>query len=134
MTDLSMHLKILLPSQIFADVDGVSRMVADGSEGSFGILPHRLDCVAALTPGIFMYEVGTAGETYVAVDQGMLVKTGREVLVSVRRAIAGKDLNYLRAAMTDEFLTLDESEQSARLVSEKLESGFLSSLARAHHG
>ncbi|MEO8053103.1 MAG: F0F1 ATP synthase subunit epsilon, partial [Acidobacteriota bacterium] len=50
------NLKILLPFQIFAEKSGVSRIVAETSEGSFGLLPHRLDCVAALTPGILIYE------------------------------------------------------------------------------
>jgi len=127
-----MHLKILLPSQIFAELDGVSRIVVETSAGFFGILPHRLDGIAAMVPSIFMYEIGAEGETYIAVDQGMLVKAGREVLVSVRRAIGGKDLGQLKTAMEQEFLTLDESEQSVRTATENLESGFLSRLARAH--
>jgi len=128
-----MHLKILLPSQVFADVDGVSRMVADTSDGSFGLLPHRLDCVAAMVPGILTYEISAEGESYVAVDQGMLVKSGCDVLVSVRRAIGGKDLSQLHAMMKREFQTLDESEKDARAASDKLESGFLSSFVRARH-
>ena len=132
MSSLFMHLKILLPSQIFAELDGVSRIVVETSAGFFGILPHRLDGIAAMVPGIFMYEIGAEGETYIAVDQGMLVKAGREVLVSVRRAIGGKDLGQLKTAMEQEFLTLDESEQSVRTATENLESGFLSRLARAH--
>jgi F-type H+-transporting ATPase subunit epsilon len=66
------------------------------AEGSFGLLPHRLDCVAALAPGILIYETEAEGEVYVAVDEGVLVKTGPDVLVSVRRAIRGTDLGQLR--------------------------------------
>jgi F-type H+-transporting ATPase subunit epsilon len=51
-----MNLKVLLPFQVFAEKADVSRIVASTSAGSFGILPHRLDCVAALTPGILVYE------------------------------------------------------------------------------
>ena len=51
-----MNLKVLLPFQIFAEKTGVSRIVAETREGSFGLLPHRLDCVAALAPGILTYE------------------------------------------------------------------------------
>ena len=81
-----MNLKILLPFQIFAEKTGVSRIVAETREGSFGLLPHRLDCVAALAPGILIYETEAEGEVFVAVDEGVLVKTGPDVLVSVRRA------------------------------------------------
>ena len=82
-----MKLKVLLPFRIFAEKTDVSRIVAETHEGSFGLLPHRRDCVAALAPGILIYENEAEGEVYVAVDEGVLVKTGLNVLVSVRRAI-----------------------------------------------
>jgi F-type H+-transporting ATPase subunit epsilon len=128
-----MNLKILLPFQIFAEKTEVSRIVAETQEGSFGILPQRLDCVAALVPGILIYETAADGEVFVAVDEGILVKTGAEVLVSVRRALSGTDLGQLRAAVEQEFLTLDEREQSVRTVMAKLESGFLRRLANFQH-
>jgi F-type H+-transporting ATPase subunit epsilon len=128
-----MHLKVLLPFQIFADKIDVSRIVAETREGSFGLLPHRLDCVAALAPGILIYQTESDGEVLVAVDEGVLVKTGPDVLVSVRRAIGGTDLGQLRDAVEKEFLTLDEHEQSVRLVVAKLETGFLRRFANLQH-
>lgn len=120
-----MNLKVLLPYRIFVEKTGVSRIVAETAAGSFGILPHRLDCVAALVPGILVFETAAEGETYVAVDEGVLVKAGVDVLVSVRNAIAGTDLRKLRAEVEQEFLNLDEQEREARLVLAKLESGFI---------
>ncbi|MGC9945361.1 MAG: F0F1 ATP synthase subunit epsilon [Bryobacteraceae bacterium] len=128
-----MRLKILLPFGIFAEEAGVSRIVAETREGSFGLLPHRLDCVAALAPGILTYENEGQGEVYAAVDAGVLVKTGLDVLVSVRRAIGGTDLGQLHALVEKEFLTLDEREQSVRSVMAKMESDFISRLAEFHH-
>ncbi len=120
-----MQLKILLPFRVFAEKTGVSRIVAETREGSFGILPHRLDCVAALAPGILTYETESDGEVFVAVDEGVLVKTGDDVLVSVRRAFGGTDLGQLHDAVKQEFLALDEDEQNVRSVMAKLETGFL---------
>ena len=128
-----MNLKVFLPFQIFAEKSGVSRIVAEIPGGSFGILPHRLDCVAALMPGILIYETEAEGEVYVAVDEGALVKTGADVLVSVRRATSGKDLGQLRELVEREFLTLDASEQSARSAMAKLEAGFLRRLVGFQH-
>jgi len=128
-----MHLKILLPFGIFAEKTGVSRIVAETREGSFGLLPHRLDCVAALAPGILVYENEGEGEVYAAVDEGVLVKTGLDVLISVRNAIGGTDLGQLHAAVEKEFLNLDEREQSVRSVMAKMESDFISHLAEFHH-
>ncbi len=120
-----MQLKILLPFQVFAEKTGVSRIVAETREGSFGILPHRLDCVAALAPGILTYETESDGEVFVAVDEGVMVKTGADVLVSVRRALGGTDLGQLEDAVKQEFLALDDDEQNVRSVMARLETGFL---------
>ena len=128
-----MNLKILLPFQVFAEQTGVTRIVAETREGSFGLLPHRLDCVAALVPGILIYQTESGGEVLVAVDEGVLVKTGADVLVSVRRAIGGKDLGQLHTAVGKEFLTLDENEQSVRTAVAKLETGFLQRFAKFQH-
>ena len=128
-----MNLKVLLPFQIFAEKTGVSRIVAEAREGSFGVLPRRLDCVAALVPGILIYENEAEGEVYVAVDEGVLIKTGPDVLVSVRNAIGGTDLGQLREAVEREFLILDERERAVDSVMAKLESGFIRRLAEFHH-
>ena len=128
-----MTLKILLPFRIFAEQKAVTRIVAESREGSFGILPQRLDCVAALEPGILTYESNGEDERYVALDEGVLVKSGQEVLVSVRNAIAGTDLHQLREAVEHEFLTLNEHEQSLRSVMAKLESSFVRRFADFHH-
>ncbi len=129
----SMHLKVLLPFEVFADKTGVSRILAETCAGSFGLLPHRLDCVAALTPGILIYETQADGEVFVAVDDGVLVKTGPEVLVSVRRAVRGTDLGQLRATVEREFLIRTEQEQNVRSVMAKLETGLLRRLATLQH-
>ena len=128
-----MHLKVLLPFQIFAEKTDVSRIVAETREGSFGLLPHRLDCVAALAPGILIYENEVEGEVYVAVDEGVLIKSGLDVFVSVRNAIAGTDLGQLREAVDKEFLDLNEREQNVRSVMTKMESDFIRRLAEFHH-
>ncbi|MBT3289154.1 MAG: F0F1 ATP synthase subunit epsilon [Victivallales bacterium] len=128
-----MNLRILLPFEVFADKAGVQRIVADTHEGAFGLLPLRLDCVAALVPGILSYETASDGEVFVAVDEGILVKTGPDVLVSVRRALGGTDLSQLREAVEREFLNLTEREQSVRSLMAKMESGLIRRLARFHH-
>lgn len=128
-----MTLKILLPYRIFSEQSAVTRIVAETRQGALGILPQRLDCVAALEPGILIYETNGDDEQYVALDEGVLVKNGREVLVSVRNAIAGTNLPQLREAVEREFLTLDEQERSLRYVMTKLESSFVRRFADFRH-
>ncbi|QBB71160.1 F0F1 ATP synthase subunit epsilon [Pseudolysobacter antarcticus] len=129
-----MHLKVLLPFQIFVEKTQVQRIVVETLEGSFGLLEHRLDCVAALVPGILIYQSAGEGEVFVAVDDGVLVKTGADVLISVRRAVSGTDLGRLRDVVEKEFSTLDDQERSARLATAKLETNFLSRFAAFQHG
>lgn len=133
MQPVHMNLKVLLPYKIFAEKTGVSRIVAESRTGSFGLMPRRLDCVAALAPGILVFETEADGEVYIAVDEGIMVKTGTDVLVSVRNAIGGTDLDKLREAVEEEFMNLDEQEQSVRSVLAKLESGFVRRFAAFHH-
>ena len=128
-----MNLKVLLPFQVFAEETGVSRIVAESRGGAFGLLPHRLDCVASLSAGLLVYETAAEGEVYIAVDEGVLVKTGSDVRVSVRNAIGGMSLDKLRSAVEAEFMQLDEQEQKVRSVLAKMESGFIRQLAEFHH-
>lgn len=129
-----MHLEVLLPFSVFLQAGDVSRIVAESPGGSFGLLPHRLDCVAALEPGILTFETADGSETFIAVDAGILVKCGDGVRVSVRRALANGDLAQLREAVEREFRTLDEQARTLRTVLAKLESGFVSRLATLRHG
>ncbi|MEL0613096.1 F0F1 ATP synthase subunit epsilon [Marinomonas arenicola] len=123
-----MTLNILLPYKVFAEEQNVRRIVAMTPQGAFGLLPHRLDCVATLSAGILVFETEGAEESYVAVDEGVLVKTGQEVRVSVRNAMAGMGLEQLREAVEKEFMQLDEQEQKLRAVLAKMENNFIQHL------
>jgi len=134
MSDKSMmNLKVLLPFCVYATEIGVSRIVADTGAGSLGILPQRMDCVAALVPGILVYQIGTEEEAYLAVSEGILIKTGKDVLVSVRNAVRGSDLGQLQETVEREFTVLDEREQNVRSVMSKMESAFISNIAAFNH-
>ncbi len=129
-----MHLKILLPSQVFADKQGVMRVVVETHGGSFGLLPQRLDCAAALTAGILTYETAADGVVHVAVGEGVLLKTGREVYVSARAAVGGTDLGRLHEAVSRELRQVDEKERQVRTLVARLESGFVRRFLEFHHG
>lgn len=128
-----MRLKVLLPFGVFVDVTDVSRIVAETPEGSFGLLPRRLDCIAALTPGLLVYQTAGEDEVCLAVDEGVLVKTGADVFISVRRALCGKDLGQLREAVTQQFEMQDAQDRALRSSMARLESGFLRRFAGFEH-
>ena len=125
METTSMNLKVLLPYKVFADIKNVKKIVVETSAGSYGILPRRLDCTAALIPGILMYETESGGEKYIAVNDGILIKAGSDVMISVRNAIGDAPLGKLRSVVEHEMMQLDDLEINARTVMAKLETGFL---------
>lgn len=129
-----MQLKILLPFQVFADVPAVTRLVVETTQGAYGLLPRRRDAVMVLRPGLLIYESEAGGEVVVAVDGGVLVKTGAQVLVSVRRAMGGTDLDGLRAAVQHEFMRQSAEELRVHEVLAKLEVGLLRRLGEIQHG
>nr|MBC7613943.1 F0F1 ATP synthase subunit epsilon [Pseudopedobacter sp.] len=123
-----MELKILLPHKVFAEIKNVDNILVETSEGSFGFLPQRLDCVAVLVPGILTYQ--TDKLHYLAVDEGLLVKTGEKVMVSVRNAVGGVELGKLADTIKNEFNKADENSEKVQHMVSKLESGFLSRLKK----
>jgi len=125
-----MDLKILLPYRIFAEIKNVSSIVAETSEGSFGLLPQRLDCVAAIVPSIFSYETESKSKHYLAVDEGILTKAGNQVTVSVRNAFGGTDLGKLHESVENEYKKLDDTEKDIRSTMAKMENGFLYSMKK----
>ncbi len=125
MEPILMNLKILLPFEVFADLKGIRRIVAETLHGSFGLWPKRLDCTAALAPGILQYETETGSVVYIAIDEGILVKAGPDVLVSVRNAIGGAALGNLHKAIEKDFMNIGEHEKKVRSVMAKLELGFI---------
>ncbi len=117
-----MRLKLLTPVQVVVD-RAVCKVLAEAENGFFCLLPRHVDFVTALVPGILIYTSADGDDWPVAVDEGTLVKCGREVLVSTRHAVAGRDIATLAQVVEREFLSLDEHERQARSALARLEAG-----------
>jgi F-type H+-transporting ATPase subunit epsilon len=115
-----MKLKVLLPTEILVDQE-VTKVIAEAENGSFCLLPRHIDFVAALPPGILIFESAEGHEEFIAVDEGTLIKVGREVLVSTRNAVRSSELGTLKQIVEQEFRVLDDREKMARSASAKLE-------------
>jgi len=118
-----MKLKVLLPTEIFMNEE-VAKVIAEAENGSFCLLPHHIDFVSALVPGLLTYEQD-GREIFLAVDEGILVKCGAEVLVSTRNAGRGPDLGRLRETGEDKVRSVDERQKAARSAIAKLEINFV---------
>ena len=119
-----MNLKILLPFRVFLD-ERVDKVIAEGENGYFCLLPRHIDFVSALAPGILSYYKESGEEVFLAIDEGILVKYGENVLVSSRNAVRGPNLEALRQTVEDQFKTLDEQRKEVRSVVAKIEANFI---------
>lgn len=123
--DQLMQLQVLLPFKVFGRYEAVESIVLETPAGAFGLLPHRRDCVATLEPGILTVTVQGQEPAYMAVDEGVMVKNGEKVWVSVRNAHTDGDLETLKQSVKTVFLALTEQEREVRAVLARLESGFM---------
>lgn len=119
-----MLLKVHLPNEVLLDTE-VTKITAEAPNGHFCLLPHHIDFVAPLVPGVLLYEDRDRVEHCVAVDEGMLVKCGGEVVVSARNAVAGAALGELQQVVEQQFRVLDERERLARSAAARLEAGLV---------
>jgi F-type H+-transporting ATPase subunit epsilon len=119
-----MRLKVLLPTEVLVDA-AVTKVIAEAENGSFCLLPRHIDFVAALVPGLFSFVSTEGQEEFLAVDEGVLVKCGSQVMVSTRNAVIGPDLGTLKQMVEDQFRILDERERMARSAVVKLEADFV---------
>lgn len=119
-----MRLKVLLPAEILIDQE-VVRIIAEAENGFFCLLPRHIDYVTVLVPGLLSYTASDGNEVFVAIDEGVLVKRGAEVMVSTRNAVVGADLGELRQTIEEQFRMLDEREKLARSALVRLEAGMV---------
>ena len=118
-----MRLKILLPTKTLVDRE-ITKVIAEADNGIFCLLPRHADITAALVPGLLAFETG-GRETFLAVDEGVLVKAGDEVRVAVRNAVEGRELGQLRNAVEERFRAADEKQKTARSAAARMEAGLV---------
>jgi len=120
----AMDLKLLLPTEVLID-QPTAKLIAEARNGYFCLLPRHRDFVAALVPGVLAYYDESGAERFAAVDEGVLVKCGRDVMVSAYNGVLGTDLERLQALVDETYLELDEHERRARTALSRLEAGTL---------
>jgi F-type H+-transporting ATPase subunit epsilon len=119
-----MKLKVLLPNQILVD-QSVTKIIAEGVNGSFCLLPRHIDLVTALVPGVLSFTLTSGKERFMAIDEGILIKCQQEVLVSTLNAVKSDDLETLKQAIENQFYILDEQEKATRSALTKFEANII---------
>ena len=116
-------LRIFLPTSRFLE-EKVEKVRGEGLEGEFCLKPKHIDYATALSPGIFSYLSATGREHFLAIDHGILVKQGTEIMIATRRTVAG-ELGQLNKEVEKMLLEREEREKQNRSSVAKLEIGFI---------
>jgi F-type H+-transporting ATPase subunit epsilon len=114
------RLKVLVPTGIVVDEEA-GKVVVEAEDGELGVYGRHVDFAATLAAGILSYVTPEGKERFVAVDEGVFVKCGAEVLVSSREAIPGPDLGELRRTVDERYRRLDEEQRKVRSAVARLE-------------
>ncbi|MFZ5760466.1 MAG: F0F1 ATP synthase subunit epsilon [Thermodesulfobacteriota bacterium] len=120
-----LSLAIFLPNRLFRQIDSVVKVVAEGLEGFFTLLPRHVDYVTVLVPGILTVQAEDGRPLFFAVDHGTLIKQNRTIRIATRNCIEGKDLPSLARIVAEEFYQLDDLEKKARTALAGLEHAML---------
>ena len=64
-------------------------------------------------------------EQFFGIDEGLLVKTGHQVDIAIRRGVQGEDLDSLNDTVQASFVEMDEEERTARTALSRLEGGIV---------
>jgi F-type H+-transporting ATPase subunit epsilon len=119
-----MILKVFLPREVFLEKE-VLKVTAEAQNGSFCLLSHHIDFLSNLVPGILSFETKEGEEEFLAIDEGILLKMGPEIMVSVKDAVKGEKLGTLKGIVGEHFRQEDDRQKKARSVLVKLEADFM---------
>ncbi len=114
-----MHLKIMVPERINTALH-VHKIIAESYNGFFCLKPRHIDFTTALKPGILYYYINNE-EHIVAVDNGVLVKCGLKISVSVLNAFKGESLKELEQQVQAEFNKAQQLEKASVQALKNLE-------------
>ena len=112
--------------------ENVSKVKGEGMAGEFCLKPNHIDYVTALIPGIFSYVTPSGREYFIAMDQGILIKKGREVKIASLNAVSG-ELGVLSQEVKKMLDENNERERQNRSAVAKLEAGFLKQFFEFSH-
>lgn len=104
------------------------RLRAEGRAGSFGLLPNHADFVTELIPSILTLVTEDETERFFGIDEGMLIKSDREVSVIVRAGVVGGELGSLHQKIHDSLTEIEDEERIARAALSRLEARMVRSL------
>jgi F-type H+-transporting ATPase subunit epsilon len=127
---MSLELEVLAPDGVVLQARAKAVRAADAS-GEFGLWPGHEAFLTALVPGVLSVRREDGGESFVAVDGGLLLVEGRGVTVVTCDAVAAARLEDVAEAARAMLEERRRQERAARAEFAELEALLLRELGQA---
>jgi F-type H+-transporting ATPase subunit epsilon len=103
----------------------IKKVTFETLNGYHTLLPRHVDFVSALTPSIVRYTDEENSDKFVACHQGIVVKKGSNVTISVQNAVMGNTLDELQQTILVDFKKNEENRKELNLAMVRLETGLM---------
>lgn len=121
-----MRLLVSTPFARVLDVD-IEKIHAPTQRGDWCLLPRHADLVMEIVPGILTHHAN-GEQAAIALNTGLLVKAGDEVLIASDQAVISDCLADLTHAVQEQFLRQSEDEKRAQTALAHIETGLIRNL------
>jgi F-type H+-transporting ATPase subunit epsilon len=105
--------------------ENILKITLETLEGYYTLLPRHVDFVSALTAGIVTFLPEYSNEKYAACHQGIVVKKGEKITLSVQNAVLGETLSELQELIKIEFKQKEEQRKQLNTAMARLELGIM---------
>lgn len=119
-----MQLVVVTPVGVLLDI-AISKITFETPNGYYTLLPRHVDFISALNAGIITYRPDNEAEKYMACHQGVAVKKGNTITLSVQDAILGTTLPELQNLIKSEFKQNEEKRKELNTAMARLELGLV---------
>ena len=128
-----MELTVLTPLGVVLQTK-VSKVNMETLNGYRTLLPKHVDFISALGPNIMFYCDEANNEKYVACHNGIVVKKGKKVIVSVQNALLGDKLDELEMTLSEVYKQNEEQRKELNTAMARLELGIIRGFSHLREG
>ncbi len=115
-----MTLTVYLPFQILIQ-QPIRKITFESVDGFHTILPKHIDYATALKTGIVRYQDENGQTSYLACDEGILIKKGANISLSTRLGIKNNNLKELENVIKIDFKKMEETRKESNKTMAQLE-------------
>lgn len=103
----------------------IKKVTFETLNGYYTLMPKHIDFVSAMNANIVRYTTVENEEKFVACHQGIVVKKGNDVTISVQKAVKSDTLDELQKTILIDFKESEEQRKELNTAMARLEVGLV---------